>query len=290
MTALREVNLPDGARVFAVRPQEVVPLYQQVQEYFRHGIGVRAGDTVFDVGANIGLFALWLRRTAGGHVRVFSFEPIPPVFEALRRNAGRFDPENWKVFSCGLGRNPGTATFGYFTRVTAMSSIYPDTSAGAVAAMRDMLLRNADHWPPGMRWMRRLPGFLLRRVVDRLIRWAFVTERVDCPIRTVSEVIRDQNVARIDLLKVDVEKAELDVLEGVEPGDWAIIRQVVVEVHDLDGRLAKVAGLLKDRGFDAIGVEQEPFFQGSEIYNLYARRTAGAEYEAAGRGGKGRVP
>ncbi|MDB5307686.1 MAG: methyltransferase FkbM family [Gemmataceae bacterium] len=275
MAALREVSLPDGARVFAVRPQEVAPLYQQVQEYFRHGIGVKTGDVVFDVGANIGLFALWLRRTAGGQVRVYSFEPIPPVFEALRHNAGRFDPENWKVFSCGLGRRPGTATFGYFTRVTAMSSIYPDTSAEAVAALRDTLLRNADQWPSGMRWMRRLPGFLLRRCVDRVIRWAFVTERVECPIRTVSEVIRDQNVTRIDLLKVDVEKAELDVLEGIEPGDWAIIRQVVVEVHDLDGRLAKVAALLTGQGFDAVEVEQEPVFKGSEIYNLYARRTAG---------------
>ncbi|MBO0698181.1 MAG: FkbM family methyltransferase [Zavarzinella sp.] len=290
MTRLREVSLPDGARIFAVRPQEVETLYQQVQEYFQHGIGVNAGDTVFDVGANIGLFALWLRRTVGGHVRVYSFEPIPPVFEALQRNAGRFDSENWKVFSCGLGRCPGTATFGYFTRVTAMSSIYPDTSTEAKAALRDMLLRNADHWPPAMRWMRRLPGFLLRRCIDRLIRWAFVTERVDCPIRTVSEMIRDQNVARIDLLKVDVEKAELDVLEGIEPGDWAIIRQVVVEVHDLDGRLAKVAGLLKAQGFDAIWVEQEPFFEGSEIYNLYARRTAEVGDETACRDGKGRLP
>ncbi len=35
----------------------------------------------------------------------------------------------------------------------------------------------------------------------------------------------------MDLLKVDVEGAELDVLRGVDPQDWARIRQVVVEVR-----------------------------------------------------------
>ena len=55
MTALHEANLPDdGPRIFALRPQEVAPLYHQVQEYCRHGVRVREGDVVFDVGANIG--------------------------------------------------------------------------------------------------------------------------------------------------------------------------------------------------------------------------------------------
>ena len=120
--------------------------------------------------------------------------------------------------------------------------------------------------------MRRLSGFLLRPCVDFLIRRAFVIESVECPMRTISDVIREHQVPRIDLLKVDVEKAELDVLEGIEAADWTIIRQVVVEVHDLNGRLAKVMALLAENGLEHIHVEQEPLFRGSEIYNLYARR------------------
>ena len=111
MTPLRQASLPDGTRVFSVRPQEVGPLYQQVQEYCRHGIRVKEGDIVFDVGANIGLFALWLRQSVGGNLTVYSFEPIPAVFEALQHNAQCFDPEqNWKVFPCGLGRRSGPRT------------------------------------------------------------------------------------------------------------------------------------------------------------------------------------
>ncbi len=271
MTTLRQAKLPDGRRVFSVRPQEVGPLYQQVQEYCRHGIQVKEGDIVFDVGANIGLFALWLRRSVG-NITVYSFEPIPIVFDALQHNAQRFDSRNWKVFSCGLGRRPGTATFGYFSRLTAMSSVYPDTSTEAVVSLRNMILRNAHQLPQGLRWIRRLSGFFLRPCIDYLIRRAFVIENVECPMRTVSDVIREQKVPRIDLLKVDVEKAELDVLEGIEAADWAIIQQVVVEVHDLNGRLAKVTAMLEEHGLKDIHIEQEPLFRGSEIYNLYARR------------------
>jgi FkbM family methyltransferase len=273
MTAPREASLPDGTRVFAVHPREVAPLYQQVQEYCRCGIQVNNGDVVFDVGANIGLFALWLRLGAGRRATVYSFEPIPPVFAALKKNAERFDPQNWRVFSCALGRRSGTATFGYCTRVTAMSSAYPDSSPEAVVALRNTLMRNAEHLPPGMRWMRYLPRFLLRRFLDGVLRMASRTEQVECPVRTVSEMIHQEGLRRIDLLKVDVEKAELDVLEGIDPADWALIRQVAVEVHDLDGRLARITDLLKVNGFYALEVEQEPLFRGSEIYALYARRT-----------------
>jgi FkbM family methyltransferase len=272
MTTLRQAKLPDGTRIFSLRPQEVGPIYQQVQEYCRHGIQVKEGNIIFDVGANIGLFALWLRQSISRNITVFSFEPIPAVFAALQHNAQRFDPQGWKVFPCGLGRRSGTATFGYFRRLTAMSSVYPDTSPEAVVSLRNTLLRNVCQLPQSLRWMNRFSGFLLRPCLDYLIRRSFLIENVECPIRTVSDVIREQQVPRIDLLKIDVEKAELDVLEGIEAADWAIIRQVVVEVHDLNGRLEEVTTLLAENGLENIHIEQEPLFRESEIYNLYARR------------------
>ena len=48
----------------------------------------------------------------------------------------------------------------------------------------------------------------------------------DCRMCTVSDLIRDHALARIDLLKIDVEGAELDVLRGIAPEHWALIRQV----------------------------------------------------------------
>ena len=50
----------------------------------------------------------------------------------------------------------------------------------------------------------------------------------------------------VDLLKVDVERAEKEVLEGILPSDWPKIRQVAMEVHDVDGGLQTVVSRIAD--------------------------------------------
>lgn len=47
---------------------------------------VKPGDTVVDVGANIGYYTLQLARLVGPAGRVFAFEPEPRNFDLLRRN------------------------------------------------------------------------------------------------------------------------------------------------------------------------------------------------------------
>jgi predicted RNA methylase len=42
--------------------------------------------TVFDVGANIGLFALEALKRSGGTARVLCFEPLPSTFDVLEKN------------------------------------------------------------------------------------------------------------------------------------------------------------------------------------------------------------
>jgi hypothetical protein len=57
-TLIPETTLPNGMKIFCLRKEEVSILYEQIQEYFKNGIELYEGDTVFDVGANIGLFTL----------------------------------------------------------------------------------------------------------------------------------------------------------------------------------------------------------------------------------------
>ena len=47
---------------------------------------VKSGDSVIDVGANLGFFTLPLSRFVGDKGRVFSFEPEPENFRALEKN------------------------------------------------------------------------------------------------------------------------------------------------------------------------------------------------------------
>jgi hypothetical protein len=80
--------------------------------------------------------------------------------------------------------------------------------------------------------------------------------RFRCQVRTLTEFLRTWDVRRVDLLKIDVEGSEWEVLAGVEPELWTRIRQVVVEVHDVTGRVAAVDQLLRQQGFET-AVEQE---------------------------------
>jgi FkbM family methyltransferase len=243
--------------------------------YFRHDIRVRDGDIVFDVGANIGLFGLWVHSLGRCDVNVYSFEPIPAVFRALRANAGRFADGRWKVFNCGLGRESATATFGYHRSMTVWSSPYPDDSPAEREMLRQAALRNLHAAPRPLSWLRWLPGIIRRPLLDFGLGKAFRYRTVACPVRTISDVLREERVPRIDLLKIDVQRGEMDVFDGIADDDWPKIGQVVAEVHDLhDGRVARIVDLLGMHGFDAITTEQEPLLRGTDIYNLYARRSA----------------
>jgi hypothetical protein len=79
-------------------------------------------------------------------------------------------------------------------------------------------------------------------------------------------------------MKIDVQKAELEVMEGIEAGHWPRIRQLVVEIHDIDGRVEKVRSLLTSRGYHVV-VEQDSLYRGSNISNLYAIRRQTVEAE-----------
>jgi phthiocerol/phenolphthiocerol synthesis type-I polyketide synthase E len=106
---------------------------------------------------------------------------------------------------------------------------------------------------------------------DDLLEQRFRSETLDCELRTLSDVMSEWRVGRIDLLKIDVQKSELDVLEGIAGDDWVKIQQIVIEIHDIDGRLALVRELLDRHGYTSI-VEQDDPYGNSIMYNVYATR------------------
>jgi FkbM family methyltransferase len=65
----------------------------------------RDGDVVFDVGANIGLFSVWIARSAPA-VRVVAFEPFPENFAALERNLAVCD-HDVRRYPFAVGPAPG---------------------------------------------------------------------------------------------------------------------------------------------------------------------------------------
>jgi acyl carrier protein len=95
----------------------------------------------------------------------------------------------------------------------------------------------------------------------------------------LSDVLRREAIDRVGLLKIDVQRAELGVLAGIDDGDWPRIDQVVVEVHDRVGdevgRVGRVVSLLERHGLSAT-VEQDELLRGTDRYNVYAVRERAA--------------
>jgi acyl carrier protein len=95
-------------------------------------------------------------------------------------------------------------------------------------------------------------------------------------LTTLSDVISEHQVDRIDLLKIDVEKSEFDVLSGLRAEDWAKVRQIVVEVDSRD-LLDQLTALLEQHEFkfivdEIVSVDREVAGADVHVYMLYAVR------------------
>ena len=258
----RPLELPSGLAVHHLNKNETEHLYRQIFEsqiYLRHGIGLAEGACVFDVGANIGMFTLFAHHVCE-RLRLFAFEPSPYAFDRLAANVERYGLEA-RLFACALSNREGTAEFTIYPRASVMSGLYADQAAEE-ELFRDYMVAQEQEGAA------HAAELLLH--ADELAAGRFEKQIVECPLRTVSSVIREHGIERIDLLKVDAERSELDILEGIEPQDWAKIQQVTAEVHG-DGRLTRAVELLQSRGFE-VALEQDPSLRDTSIHHLYARR------------------
>jgi len=261
--AVRRHVLPNGIEVSYQSKAELLQFYTDIFEkqiYTRGGISLRDGDVVFDVGANIGLFTTFVALSHPG-ARVFAFEPAPPTFAILQANAAPYG-DRVRLFSCGLSNRAGSAELTFYFHTSGMSSFYPDERDEATA-LRTLIRNELASGKPGVQ------GLLDHE--DEWIEERLRHEIWTCPVKTLSQVVRDEGVCRIDLLKIDVEKSEMDVLAGIVPEDWGKIEQVVVEAHDVGDRRQRIEAILRRHGF-AVRWEQDELYHGSDRYNLYAVR------------------
>jgi FkbM family methyltransferase len=270
-----DVSLAGGMVVSCLQKHEVPILNLEVQGYFDKHLELRPGDTVFDVGANIGLFSLAVYERCQQDVRLYAFEPVKAIFDVLRANLARHDTgDQLRTFQLGFSSHSEDTTFAYYPGAPNLSTAYPIDSDD-VAVMREAVLNNIMHLteaPLAVRCLRLVPSALRARIVQYALKRALSPKQVVCRMQTLSRFVREHAIERIDLLKIDAEKAELEILRGIGAQDWPKIQQVVVEVHDLDDRLEVIVAKLREHGLTEITVDQPPTLTNSNIYNVFATR------------------
>jgi FkbM family methyltransferase len=142
------------------------------------------GQTVVDIGANVGVFSLWAASRIGPTGRLISAEPHPLSYRYLERNLAPFAP---------------------FARPV-------QTACGASEGELEL------HYVPG-----RLSVSSFEPRPDR-------TGHVRVPVARLDALAATGGIDHVDLLKIDVEGAEEQVIEGAG-SLLARVRRLVIEIE-----------------------------------------------------------
>lgn len=261
---MNRATLADGTKVFCLHSPEAIVLDFHVKGYFNHGIHLNDGAVVVDVGANIGIFGFRICQKYPT-AKVYAFEPIPAIFEVLTANAKIFG-NRYMPLRFGVGKEQTKLVFDYYPNSPALSTAHSkiwDDNPQALATAAISTLKNP---PPQLWFTRYLPSFVGRWFSGYMRRNKI---KVECEIRPLSEFIEQYKIAEIDLLKIDCEGAELDVILGIDDTSWAKIKQVVIEVFNVEQKLEKIQTILTQKGFHFI-TEEEDALRNSNLYNIYA--------------------
>lgn len=268
--------LPNQLHIAHLNPYETDYVYTEIfgdRCYMKHGITLRPGDTVIDIGANIGLFSLFVQQEAPG-ARIYAFEPSPPAFQALQCNADLYLP-NAKVFNCGIADAAQSATFTFYQNSSVFSSFHAEAEADrtAIRTVVENMVRKGQKST--------LDPADLAAIVDELMVGRMASQSLTCQLYALADIIQTEQITQIDLLKIDAEKSETAILRGLRAEDWPKIKQIVIEVHEQGTPharpiLEEVMAILGQHGFTC-AVEEETFLHNSGLYNVFATRlpTAG---------------
>ncbi len=139
--------------------------------------GKRALRTIFDVGAHVGESAMEYARKFP-LATIYSFEPFPKTFTILQENVAPWP--HVRPVNSAIGDSCSTQTL-FVNQFSATNSLLP---------------ARPDVADPGTR-------SLMKNV-----------ERVETPVTTLDTFCRDNQIATIDLLKIDVQGFESKVIAG----------------------------------------------------------------------------
>lgn len=215
---------------------------------------LREGMTVFDVGANVGELTLLFSRFVGEGGIVHAFEPGSACFERLKAVCHAASLRNVRLNQLALAEEEGTVGL----------HIYDD-----------------DHLSWSTRAARPLENYGINVKPQ-------ATEEV--PAMTVDFYCERESVAQIDLLKIDVEGAELQALVGARRMlSEKRVRRVTFEfgqtTFDMGNSPDQIESYFKEMGYEVRNiVESDPAFPGRESvqtasYSMHLATPSGAKHK-----------
>ena len=270
---MKALTLPNGKELYYIDKLSALDIYEEIfeeNEYLQFGIEVKDHDVIFDVGANIGLFSRYMAQKARD-LTIFAFEPVPAIYEVLEANL-KNSPARIKTYKIGLADHNETTKIHYYPRVSADSAIVPFDFDLKVNQFVENYNESIVQMMPIAKYV---PKFLRKYVVKAGLKRMYKSEMLDCTLRPLSDIISENELKRIDLLKIDAENYEWEVLQGINEEDWNKIKQISMEIHTHikggEDLLENIKKLLKEKEF-SFKLDREGRFAFGGVYMIYAKK------------------
>jgi len=197
-------------------------------------------NTVIDVGANMGQFAL-ASNSFFPSAHIYSFEPVPGTYSIL---TGRVNgTANIKTFNCALGSNEGEIDF--------YSNVYSHASSA-------------------------LP---VSDAQKNLVSKSLQETKIKVKLQTLDNMMGGMNVSSPVLLKLDVQGFEKEVLlgatESLQKIDYILIESSFVSMYNGEPLFDEMHTFIKSLGFEIVapvGYLQTEDLQFLQMDVLYKRK------------------
>jgi FkbM family methyltransferase len=180
--------------------------------------------TIFDGGAFKGYVSLKYNKIFPNST-IHSFEPFPESFLTLKQNTLRH--KNIKPHNKGLGEYVGTSKF-YSNNFAPTNSLL------------------ATHVEGDSNWGD-------KKILD-------TKEVLDVELTTIDQIVEEENIKRIDILKLDVQGAEYQVMAGakktIEKGMIGLIYTEIITIPTYEGQqeLDEALKMFRDYGFELFNI------------------------------------
>ena len=186
----------------------------------------KPGMTVFDVGANIGEWTLPMANIVGDQGRVYSFEPVPFLLDALNKTMRANQLNQVTVSPCALSNKNETMDF--YVQYDENELLDARLSRLGSPADFEVWYTNAKK-----------------------------AKKIQVQTTTLDEFVSEEKLGRVDFLKLDPEGYECEVVEGGLATLEKFRPSIFCEcggVYDSDEKRKKMVSNLRELNYDLLGI------------------------------------
>jgi FkbM family methyltransferase len=196
--------------------------------------GIKNLETVFDIGANNGLFTLYLLQN--GCKKVYAFEPNESTEKNI--NAILHNYDNYELIKKAVYSHDNGLTF--YTSET-------NTTIGSISR-------------------------------DHVVAQGFAVES-KVPSISLNTFIKENNIKKIDLIKMDIEGSEYDVIHNLEDYIFDMTDSFLIEYHsNKDGIAKKLIDKIVSHGFIVDQIRNQSSHTNDDITLNYENSPVGTIY------------